>query len=66
MSDCLFCKIANGEIPSNKVYEDDTVYAFYDIDPRRPFTFWSFPRPTSAPAGRSPRRTPLWWPTASP
>ena len=36
MSDCLFCKIAAGEIPSNKVYEDELVYAFYDIDPRRP------------------------------
>ena len=33
MSDCLFCKIAAGEIPSNKVYEDDQVFAFYDIDP---------------------------------
>ena len=32
MSDCLFCKIAAGEIPSNKVYEDEQVYAFYDID----------------------------------
>ena len=31
MSDCLFCKIAGGEIPSTKVYEDDQVYAFYDI-----------------------------------
>ena len=36
MSDCLFCKIAAGEIPSNKVYEDDLVYAFYDIDPQAP------------------------------
>ena len=35
MSDCLFCKIAAGEIPSNKVYEDELVYAFYDIDPQR-------------------------------
>lgn len=34
--DCLFCKIANGEIPSKKVYEDDEVYAFYDIDPQAP------------------------------
>lgn len=33
MSDCLFCKIAAGEIPSNKVYEDELVYAFYDIAP---------------------------------
>ncbi len=34
--DCLFCKIINGEIPSKKVYEDDTVYAFYDISPMAP------------------------------
>lgn len=31
MSDCLFCKIINGDIPSAKVYEDDLVYAFLDI-----------------------------------
>lgn len=36
MSDCIFCKIANGEIPSNKVYEDETVLAFYDLDPQAP------------------------------
>lgn len=34
--DCLFCKIINGEIPSNKVYEDDLVYAFNDISPEAP------------------------------
>lgn len=34
--DCLFCRIAAGEIPSNKVYEDDTVLAFYDIEPKAP------------------------------
>lgn len=34
--DCLFCKIINGEIPSNKVYEDDTVFAFRDIAPQAP------------------------------
>lgn len=34
--DCLFCKIAAGEIPSQKVYEDDTVYAFNDISPQAP------------------------------
>ena len=33
MSDCLCCKIAAGEIPSKKVYEDDRVLAFYDINP---------------------------------
>ena len=36
MSDCLFCKIIAGEIPSTKVYEDETVYAFRDIDPQTP------------------------------
>ena len=36
MSDCLFCKILKGEIPSSKVYEDDNVYAFYDIAPQAP------------------------------
>ena len=34
--DCLFCSIINGEIPSNKVYEDDKCYAFYDINPQAP------------------------------
>ena len=31
--DCIFCKIANGEIPSFKIYEDDKVFAFLDINP---------------------------------
>ena len=44
MSDCLFCKIANGEIPSNKVYEDETVYAFYDIGPQAPTHFLVIPK----------------------
>ena len=34
--DCLFCKIINGDIPSTKVYEDDSVYAFRDIKPQAP------------------------------
>ena len=33
MADCIFCKIVKGEIPSFKVYEDDTVFAFADINP---------------------------------
>jgi len=33
MEDCIFCKIVNGEIPSIKVYEDERVYAFADINP---------------------------------
>ena len=36
MSDCLFCKIVAGEVPSTKVYEDDSVYAFLDIAPQAP------------------------------
>ena len=36
MSDCLFCKIIAGEIPSTKVYEDDSVLAFRDIAPQAP------------------------------
>lgn len=36
MSDCIFCKIVNGEIPSKKVYEDENVLAFYDISPEAP------------------------------
>ena len=44
MSDCLFCKIAAGEIPSNKVYEDDLCYAFYDIAPQAPTHFLVIPK----------------------
>lgn len=36
MSDCIFCRIANGEIPSNKVYEDDQILCFHDADPQAP------------------------------
>ena len=32
--DCIFCKIAQGIIPSNKVYEDDRIIAFYDLNPQ--------------------------------
>lgn len=42
--DCLFCKIAAGEIPSKKVYEDDLCYAFYDIDPQAPTHFLVIPK----------------------
>ncbi|MDD2954725.1 MAG: histidine triad nucleotide-binding protein [Oscillospiraceae bacterium] len=42
--DCLFCKIAAGEIPSNKIYEDDRVLAFYDIDPQAPVHFLVIPK----------------------
>ena len=36
MKDCIFCKIVAGEIPSKKIYEDDDVIAFYDIQPIAP------------------------------
>ena len=42
--DCLFCKIAKGEIPSKKVYEDEKVYAFYDIEPAAPVHFLVVPK----------------------
>ena len=34
--DCIFCKIANGTIPSTKVYEDELILAFRDLDPQAP------------------------------
>ena len=37
MDNCLFCKIIKGEIPSKKAYEDEFVYAFYDIEPQAPY-----------------------------
>ena len=39
MENCIFCKIIKGEIPSKKVYEDEKVYAFYDISPEAPIHF---------------------------
>lgn len=44
MSNCLFCKIAAGEIPSSKVYEDEDVYAFKDIHPKAPTHVLVIPR----------------------
>ena len=42
--DCLFCSIVKGEIPSNKVYEDENLYAFYDIAPQAPTHFLVIPK----------------------
>lgn len=42
--DCLFCKIASGEIPSTKVYEDDLIFAFRDINPQAPVHTLVIPR----------------------
>lgn len=44
MSDCLFCKIAQGEIPSDRVYEDQVCLAFRDIDPQAPTHFLVIPK----------------------
>ena len=44
MSDCLFCKIIAGEIPSAKVYEDENVFAFRDIAPQAPTHILVVPR----------------------
>ena len=57
LDDCLFCRIARGEIPAAKVYEDDEVLAFKDIHPKAPvhflitFSLWLTPS----------RRTTLFW-----
>ena len=44
MNDCIFCKIIAGEIPSNKLYEDELCYAFYDIQPLAPQHFLVVPK----------------------
>lgn len=44
MSDCLFCKIIAGEIPANKLYEDDDILAFWDIAPQTPKHFLVIPK----------------------
>ncbi len=42
--DCIFCKIVRGEIPSRKVYEDDEIFAFHDINPAAPVHFMIIPK----------------------
>ena len=44
MTDCLFCKIRDGEIPCDKVYEDDDVIAFKDVNPQAPTHVLVVPR----------------------
>ena len=44
MENCIFCKIAAGEIPSNKVYEDEHVFAFRDIAPQAPVHILVIPK----------------------
>ena len=44
MGDCLFCKIVKGEVPSNKVYEDEDILAFNDINPATPIHILVIPK----------------------
>ena len=44
MEDCIFCKIVNGEIPSEKVYEDEHLYAFKDVAPAAPVHILIIPK----------------------
>jgi len=44
MSDCIFCKIVEGRIPSRKVFEDDDMLAFHDINPLAPVHFMIIPK----------------------
>lgn len=44
VEDCLFCKIGAGEIPSTKLYEDDEILVFRDIDPKAPVHFLVIPK----------------------
>jgi histidine triad (HIT) family protein len=44
MSDCIFCRIAKGEIPSKKVFEDEDIFAFHDIHPQAPVHFMIIPK----------------------
>ena len=44
MNDCIFCKIVNGDIPSTKVYEDESVIAFKDLNPQAPVHILVIPK----------------------
>lgn len=44
MSDCIFCKIIRGEIPSRKIFEDDEILAFHDLNPKAPTHFLVIPK----------------------
>lgn len=44
MTDCIFCKIVRGEIPCKKVFEDDDLLAFHDINPIAPVHFMVIPK----------------------
>ena len=44
MADCIFCMLASGEIPTNKIYDDELVCAFYDTAPQAPVHFLVIPK----------------------
>ena len=44
MNDCIFCKIISGDIPSKKVYEDDEILAFHDVNPQAPVHILVIPK----------------------
>ena len=56
MTDCVFCKIAAGEIPASVVYEDDKVIAFDDLEPQMPVHTLIIPKQHFANIGRSEER----------
>ena len=55
MEDCLFCMIAEGKIPSKKLYEDEQVVAFYDINPQAKVHFLVIPKKGAGSRQRLPR-----------
>ena len=61
MEDCLFCKIAAGDIPSKKLYEDEQVVAFYDIAPQAKVHFLVIPKKHIPSAAALTRKTALCW-----
>ena len=60
MDDCLFCKIIAGDIPSTKVYEDEYVYAFRDINPQAPVHILVVPKAHIARADEITAENSVW------
>lgn len=61
MSDCLFCRIAAGEVPATRVHEDETVIAFRDINPQAPTHILVIPREhIGSAANLTPAQDALW------
>ena len=58
---CIFCKIAAGEIPSKKVYEDDEFVAFHDINPAAPVHVLVIPRKHIETLSTAPKRCAAAW-----